>query len=48
MKSLTYMTEKKFTFVWADLAPTPRHINGLLGFIDIGSWRGANSLLECL
>jgi len=48
-KSYTYDRKKKFTFVWADLAPTPRDINGLLGFIDLGSWRGAaNSLLASL
>lgn len=37
MKSIIiYMTEKeKCTFLWADLAPTPGHIDGLLGFIDI-------------
>ena len=39
------MTKKESAFVWADLAPTPCHINGLLGFVDLGSWRGGNSVV---
>lgn len=36
-KSYVYMTEKKMYF-WLGRS---RHISGLLGFIDLGSWRGA-------
>ena len=29
--------QNKSAFVWAYLAPTPCHINSLLGFVDLGS-----------